>query len=110
MPLRVKGRKRTGLSTYRILTAPVGAVMEGKLKRLAANKAQGRGCVCARVCVCLRLYTFIRGDVCAHKLASVYLSLFVVACKALSALFARVGVCLLLWCRPAGPVRAVRHY
>ncbi len=55
------------------------------------------------MCVCLCLYTFIRGDVCAHKLPSVYLSLFVVACKALLALFVCVGVCLLLWCSPAAP-------
>lgn len=101
MPLRVKERKRTGLSTYRILTVPVGAVMEGKLKRLAAYKVQGCGRVC--VCMCLCLCTFIRGVVCAHKLPSVYLSLFVVACKALFALFACVGVCLLLWCSPAAP-------
>lgn len=53
--LRVKERKRTGLSTYRILTVPVGAVMEGQLKRLAANKEQGCGGVCACVfgCVCV---------------------------------------------------------
>lgn len=97
VPLRVKGRKRTGLSAYRILTVPVGAVMEGQLKRLAANKEQGCGgvrvwCMCVWLC----LYTFIRGDVCAHKLPSVYLSLFVAACKALVTLFVRVGVCLLL--------------
>lgn len=57
VPLRVKERKRTGLSAYRILTVPVGAVMEGQLKRLAANKEQGCGVfvcgACVFGCVCI---------------------------------------------------------
>lgn len=59
MPLSVKAKKRESLSTYRILTAPVGEVMEGQLKRLAANKAQGSGSVCVHVHVSLCLYAFI---------------------------------------------------
>lgn len=57
MPLRATERTRTGPSTYWILTAPVGAVMEGQLKTLAAHKAQGCGsvCACVFVCVCIHL-------------------------------------------------------
>lgn len=51
-------QKRESLSTYRILTAPLGEVMEGQLKRLAANKVQGSGSVCVMCmfpCVCMHL-------------------------------------------------------
>lgn len=71
--------------------------MEGQLKRLAANKVQGSGSVCVMCMfpsVCMRLSEVI--FFCPHKLPSVYLSLFAVASKALSALFTCVGVCLLL--------------
>lgn len=36
---------------YGTLTAPVGIVMEGQLKRLAANKVEGWRSVCTYVCV-----------------------------------------------------------
>lgn len=62
-PLRVTERKRTDLSTYRILTAPVGAVMKGQLKTLAANTVQGCGSVC--VCVCLFVSVYIYLSLCS---------------------------------------------
>lgn len=65
--------------------------MEGQLNSLAANKAADERSVFAHTCP----YTFIHADACAHKLPPVYLSLFVIACEAPFALFARGRVCLL---------------